>query len=240
MATIDPHVAAALAARPLSRLTHFTPARNLSHIVENGALRSVKDLSADVRACYTPTDRRRLDGQPDKVCCSLEYPNVFYFDHAKSGQEATNYPDWVCLILDKAVASYVGTQFCTRNAAANVAKIPGVTGLEACYADAVTGQGRRIRERGPRHNPACPTDVQAEVLVPAPIPVSDVRGIVFPSEPAAQEEHGRLDRFNLLPPPHIEWLVSPGFFSRATVTSAVQRGLTVSLVRWAPTVRGVP
>lgn len=65
-------VVAALAALPLARLTHFTPALNLPSIFADRQLRSVKDLSGDVRACYRATDLQRLDGYPDKVCCSLQ------------------------------------------------------------------------------------------------------------------------------------------------------------------------
>lgn len=104
-APVNANVAAALAAWPLARLTHFTPALNLPNIVADHQLRSVKNLAEDVRACYRATDLQRLDGYPDKVCCSLQYPNGFYFDIAKRRPDVINYPDWVCLLLDKYVAA---------------------------------------------------------------------------------------------------------------------------------------
>lgn len=230
--TADPAVAAALDALPLTRLTHFTPARNLPHILADRELRSVADLSESVRACYTPTDRQRLDGHPEKVCCSFQHPNGYYFDIARRGETARNYPDWICLLIDKAAAAEDGTLFCARNGAAGGAR-PGPDALAACYAPAVTGQGGQTRRRGAAHDPASPTDVQAEVLLPAPVPLSLVRAIVFPSDAAAREEQGRLDRlgrFSAAPP----FAVGPGLFDKWVVAAAVTRGVPVEIAPWAP------
>lgn len=232
---VDLEIAVALAALPLARLAHFTPALNLPSIVADGQLRSVKDLSRDVRACYRATDLRRLDGYPDKVCCSLQYPNGFYFDIARRDAAAVNYPNWVCLLLDKVVAAAEGTLFCPRNAAAADAHaVPGAVGLSACYAPSVRGQGGRVRSRGPQHDPGSPTDVQAEVLVTAPVPLTAIHGIVFPSEAAAVEEYGRLDRFGLLPPNSVRWVVSPDMFDRWAITAAVQSSRYFPEMIWSP------
>lgn len=179
---VNVEVAAALAALPLARLTHFTPALNLPGILADRQLRSVKDLSEDVRACYRVTDLQRLDRYPDKVSCSLQYPNGFYFDIARRKPDVINYPDWVCLLLDKTIAAAEGTLFCPRNAAAAACHtVPGAAGLYACYAPSVRGHGGQTRTRGPQHDPGSPTDVQAEVLVTAPVPLSAIYAIVFPT-----------------------------------------------------------
>lgn len=234
---IDVEVATALAALPLARLTHFTPALNLPSIFADGQLRSVKDLSEDVRACYRATDLRRLDGYPDKVCCSLQYPNGFYFDIARREADVVNYPDWVCLLLDKTVAAAQGSLFSPRNAAAAAARaVPGVAGLNACYAPSVRGQGGQTRTRGPKHDPGSPTDVQAEALVTAPVPLSAIYAIVFPAEAAAVEEHGRLDRFGLLPPADIQWVISPDMFDKWAITEAVRSSCYFPDIIWSPSV----
>lgn len=221
--SVDVEVAAALASLPLARLTHFTPAMNLPHIFTDGQLRSVKDLSEDLRACYRATDLQRLDGYPDKVCCSLQYPNGFYFDIARRKPDVINYPDWVCLLLDKSIAAAQGTLFCPRNAAAAAGQtVPGVAGLRACYAPSVIGQGGRAYTRGPQHDAGSPTDIQAEVLVTAPIPLWAIHAIVFPTEAAARQEHGRLDRLGTLPPDSVQWVISPGMFEKWTIASAVR------------------
>lgn len=232
---INVEVAAVLAALPLARLTHFTPALNLPSIFADGQLRSVKDLSEDVRACYRATDLQRLDSYPDKVCCSLQYPNGFYFDIARRKPEVVNYPDWVCLLLDKTVAAAEGTLFCPRNAAAAAdSAVPGAAGLNACYAPSVRGQGGQTRTRGPRHDPGSPTDIQAEVLVTAPVPLSAIYAIVFPAEAAAVEEYGRLDRFGKLPPDGMQWMISPGMFDKWVITAAVQSSRHFPDIIWSP------
>jgi hypothetical protein len=233
---VDIEVAAALAALPLARLTHFTPSLNLPSIFADGQLRSVKDLSEDVRACYRATDLQRLDGYLDKVCCSMQYPNGFYFDIARREADV-NYPDWVCLLLDKAVAATKGTLFCPRNAAAAAGRaVPGVVGLNACYAYSVRGQGGLTRTRGPQHDPGSPTDVQAEALVTAPVPLSAIYAIVFPAEAAAVEEYGRLDRFGLLPPDGIQWVISPGMFDKWAISDAVRSRRYFPDIMWSPSV----
>lgn len=220
---IDVAVSSLLDKMPLARLAHFTPAQNLPGILCDGELRSVKDLSTDVRACYRATDLQRLDGYPDKICCSLQYPNGFYFDIARRKHDAINYPDWVCLLIDKMVAATEGTLFCPRNAAASEAgAAAGAVALQNCYAPAVVGQGGRTRGRGPKHDPGSPTDVQAEVLVSAPIPLSAIYAIVFPTAAAAAEEYGRLDRFGIAPPVSLQWVVSPDMFDKVRIAAAVQ------------------
>lgn len=225
MTDINIEVAAALPALPFTRLTHFTPSLNLPNIVADGELRSVKALKDDVRACYRATDLQRLDGFPDKVCCSIQYPNGYYFDIARRRHDVINYPDWVCLLLDKGLVTTEGTLFSPRNAAAAGKRpVPGAAGLQACYAPSVPGQGGQMRTRGPRHDPRCPTDVQAEVLATAPVPLSAIHGVVFPTAAAAEEEYGRLDRFGTLPPDEVQWIISPSMFDKIAITNAVRFG----------------
>lgn len=236
MTSLDASVAAALAPMPLARLAHFTPSRNLPHIIADGELRSVTDMRADARACYSATDLQRLDGYPDKVCCSFQYPNGFYFDKARAKRDAVNYPDWVCLLLNKTAAATQGTLFCPRNAAAgrHLAK-PGVEGLQACYAPSVTGQGGQTRSRGPRHDPGSATDVQAEVLITAPIPLSMVYSIVVPTKTAAKQEYGRLEQLGLLPPAHVRWIVCGDMFRKWRITNAVFDSQYLTETVWLPT-----
>ena len=233
MTELDLQVADQIRALGVSRLVHFTPARNLPHILEDAELRSVASMRNDVRACYTPTDRARHDGHPDKLCCSVQYPNPFYFRDAK-GRGSANYPDWVHLLLDPLLAATLGTVFTRRNAAAAAAAAaPGIDGLLACYARQVRGSGGHSRHRGPSHDPACPTDLQAEVLLPAPVALSAVHAIVFPTEAAALNEYGRLDRAGLLAdaPPFV---VCPGMSDAQAVTAAVTAGVELEESAWLP------
>lgn len=230
-AGVDAGVAAALLGHPLARLTHFTPARNLPSILEHEELRSSKDLDADVRASYAKSDLERLDGHPEMVCCSLQYPNAFYFRTARAKPIAQNFPDWVCLLLDRNLAAWAGTLFCHRNAAAGRGAYlqRGAAAFLGCYADEV--QGKDVYRRGPHHDPGSPTDIQAEVLLPAPIPLSSVTGIVVPSADAAAQEYGRLKQMSL-DPSGLSWVVSTGMFDPWSVAKAVQRSVYLPETLW--------
>lgn len=216
---------------PLTRLTHFTPSRNLPHILQDGELRSVADMTDDVRACYNPTDLKRLDGQLDKISCSFQFPNSFYWEIAR--RASVNYPDWTCLVIDKMAAAMNGTFFCPRNASAERGT-PGLDALRRCYAPTVVGQGGKTRSRGARHDPRSATDVQAEVQLVAPVPLSVVRAMVFPTREAAEEEYGRLDRLSLIPR-GLTWLVAGKMFDKWAVSKAVTDSQYFQEDPWFPT-----
>ena len=232
---IDPEVAAELAALPLERLVHVTPALALPSILIDGELRSTSDLKDDVRASYRAIDRDRLDGQLSKISCSFQYPNTYYLRRARHKLSIHNFPDWVCLLLDKRVAAHAGTLFCHRNAAAKDANsIPGVAGLRACFAPSVRGHRSSTYTRGRGHDPASPTDIQAEVLVTAPIALADVRAIVFKTEADAMQEYGRLGQLGVSLPDHIRWVVAEGMFMWPRVKKAVQTSRFFPMTDWSP------
>ncbi|MEV0217613.1 DarT ssDNA thymidine ADP-ribosyltransferase family protein [Micromonospora sp. NPDC050695] len=104
--------------------------------------------------------------------------------------------------------------------------------MRACYAETVVG--KNVYTRGPNHDPGSPTDVQAEVLVVAPVPMSAIRAIVFPSKAAAEEEYGRLDRFGVAPPGHANYVISPDMFNKWKITDAVQNSQYFSETPWSP------
>lgn len=230
----DPAVAAALRARGVTRLLHFTPARNLPHILGDQRLRAVQELTEDVRAVYAATDPHRLDGHPDKISCSIEYPNAFYLDRVKHKESARNYPDWVFLVLDPLLAATPSALFCARNAAAAGGALlqPGTAGLQACYAPAVPGAYGRTYRRGPHHDPAAPTDAQAEVLVPGPIDLTSVRMIVGPTGEHVAEERARLERVGL-DPDVVPWGVAPQLFSAQGASNTARFGGTITISPWA-------
>lgn len=230
--TDDPDVLAAVEGHPLARLVHFTPSRNLHPILTAKALRSSKDLDVNSRGQYAKSDLLRLDQHPDHVCCSLQYPNGFYFHSARHDLRVQNYPDWVCLLLDKRLAATLGTLFCHRNAAAGYGAYlkPGVEAFSACYDQVVYGKDRY--ERGPDHDPGSPTDVQAEVLIPAPIPLSYISGIVVPSEEHAVLENGRLVQLGH-DTTRLNWIVCPDMFNKYAVTRAVQHSHYLTETPWS-------
>ncbi len=151
--------------RGITRLCHFTPSQNLAHIAEDpkGILAS-QHLENDEKAVFNPTDSNRWDSHPNHVCCSIQYPNAWYFRTARSKESL--FPDWVILLIEAHYLWHVGTKFCPRNAAAGGGRSirEGAEAFEALFAGTV--EGSRTLRRGPSHPAFLPTDEQAEVLVP--------------------------------------------------------------------------
>ncbi|WP_194290575.1 DarT ssDNA thymidine ADP-ribosyltransferase family protein [Modestobacter roseus] len=230
---VEPEVLEELQRRGVSSVYHFTPARNLPHILRDERLRSVDDLDEDVRAFYANTDPNRFDGHTDKISCSLEFPNAWYLRRTVGKDKAINYPDWVILELEPEVAAIPGALFCYRNAAAANGRLlqPGATALISCYAYSVIGAQDRTYTRGPRHNPAAPTDGQAEVMVPGPIPLSSVRTVIHSSASLAAQEWARLERLGRNPAV-VDWASSPKLFDAYAVTSAAQNGSLIEVTPW--------
>jgi ssDNA thymidine ADP-ribosyltransferase DarT-like protein len=230
-----PTIPGIMADHDVTRVCHFTPSRNLPHILRDGEVRATKDLAEDVRAVYTATDLDRLDGHPDKVCCTIEYPNAYYWNKARAKGEAPLFPTWVVLLIDAAVLFRPGTLFCTGNASKGFGATAraGADGLLAAYAPAVTGSGDRTFTRGPSHLPASPTDLQAEVLVPGPIPLTDVLAIAVATVEQAATERAILSRLSH-PVGKVKWMIAPLMFQPTGLAAAIQAGRRPPETFWSP------
>jgi hypothetical protein len=226
----EPSAQQALANCRATRLAHFTPARNLPHILSDGAIRSSKDLADNAPDHFDPTDLQRFDQHPDKVCCTFQMPNGYYLDKARKKNEYTNYPDWVCLFLDVDLVLRPRTLFAPANAATRSGQLlrEGGGALEACFAP-ISGEYRR----GPRHMPGAATNLQAEVLVPGPIDLRHLQAVAVPSASAAATESARL-RMLGADPASVNWVVSPVLFDRDRLSASVRFGTLVPETPWTP------
>ena len=206
--------------RGITRLCHFTPSRNLAHIASDfrGLLAS-RHLQNDETAVFNPTDKARLDGYPDHVCCLIQYPNAWYFRKAREKERL--FLDWVVLLIDPSSLWRADTKFCVRNAAAGYGRgvRGGVAAFDALFADSV--EGARTYRRGPHHPDFLPTDEQAEVLIPDRIGSDSVSGVVVRDEDQAALETSRL-RLADLPVPRI--VVVPEFFDPHALSGGLRRG----------------
>ena len=206
--------------RGITRLCHFTPSHNLGHIAEDrvGILAS-KHLGEDEKAVFNPTDSERLDGYPDHVCCSIQYPNAWYFRKAR-GREPL-FRDWVILLIKPHYLWYVGAKFCPRNAATEHGRLvdEGAEAFEALFADTV--EGTYTYRRDHRHPAFLPTDEQAEVLIPDHIRRGDVIGIAVYDDEQAQREVARL---KLLGQSLSPILIVPEFFDPNKLSQLLRAG----------------
>jgi len=215
-----------------SRLAHFTPARNIWHIAEDGAIRSSKDLADNAPEYFDPTDRERFDRHPEMVCCSFEYPNGYYLAQARNKPEYANYRDWICLLLDPALVERPGALFCGWNAArgSGAYLLEGGAALLDCFANPSKPGGY---SRGSRHHPGAASDLQAEVLVPGPIELPRIQAVVVPNTETALNLYGVLHRQNL-GPHRFRWAVAPVFFTRDRLSQRIRFGGTIEETEWTP------
>lgn len=231
-------VAGALATLPVTRLIHFTPAMNLFSILRDGEIRPSDDLEGDEQPHFTATDEERIDGHPEHVCCSFEYPNAYYQARARAKADLRNYPEWVCLILDVDLVLRDGVLFYPCNAATACGSYGGSGAnhlLDMWANPSIPGKW----PRKPRHHPAVPTDVQAEVQIPGAIPVSAATAIVGASADQCRDLYGTLAAHNLFPE-RFEWRYAPLFYDRSGLTAAIHSGAIPPEHPWDPAAEARP
>jgi hypothetical protein len=221
-------------ARGITRLCHFTPSRNLVHILTGDAgVLPTRALRSEVRAEFSQNDLQRLDGYEGHVCCTVEYPNAWYLVRAQARD--TLFPDWVVLLVARRHLYREGTLFCPRNAAAGYGSSvqQGSEGFRALYKQSVVGQGGVLRNRTPHHLACSPTDDQAEVLVPGAVPLTDVRGIVVADESQAKREALRIRTLSV-PSDRYPILIAPVLFQRYLLSAAIRKGERPAEMVWTP------
>jgi hypothetical protein len=215
--------------RGIERLCHFTPSRKLPHILaDERGIRSVAELEADGADTLNQNDPLRLEGDAI-INCSIEYPNTWLLDKMQDREKV--FPDWVVLLLDPSLLWRDDALFTPRNAASGVPQVPGIVGFNALFAELVVGAGGRSFRRTTAMLVNCPTDGQAEVLIPRNIDRSLIRGIAVASEAQAETEIARLGMLNNIP--EVNWFVAPGMFSPNWV-NVVRAGRRPNETRYVP------
>ena len=185
--------------RGITRLCHFTPSRNLGHIAadKEGVLASCH-LKENEKNILNPTDLERLDGYLDHVCCSVQYPNAWYFRAARNREPL--FLDWVVLFITPDYLWRAGTKFSPRNAATERGGLVQ-EGYEAFLALFAKSVGEYARGAG--HPNFLPTDEQAEVLIPDRVRREDILAVAVCDEAQAKREDSRLELLGLKPVPFV-------------------------------------
>jgi hypothetical protein len=211
MKDVDLEVAEECKRRGVSRVCHFTQSRKLAHILsEPLGIRSVAVLSETGADTLNQNDPSRFDGRPDCINCSIEYPNTHLMRVLK--ERETLFKDWVVLLIHPRVLWRKGTVFTPLNAAARASKhAEGLSGIRAIYAPSVPGKYGKERQRTETMLPCCPTDDQAEALIPHSISRELILGIAVATEGQADMEAGRLSLCKDVPP--MRWVVAPALFT---------------------------
>jgi hypothetical protein len=210
--------------RGITRLCHFTPSRNLISIArgETGVL-ATRHLRADEQAVFTPTDLLRLDRHEDYVCCSIQYPNAWFLEKAREREWL--FRDWIIILISPSYLWMSGTRFSPRNAAAASGRgiTEGEDAFKALFAPQVRGAYDRIYWRSATHLPECPTDEQAEVLVPDRIDFRDILGVVVRDEAQAKNERVRIE-LDGTSNPRFAYVVAPDFFNPRGLSANIRNG----------------
>ncbi|MGB7684857.1 MAG: hypothetical protein WBL45_03655 [Solirubrobacterales bacterium] len=123
--------------REISRLAHFTPTRNLVHIVTSSdGLKSTTMMSEEERSEFNQQDLQRLDRHPDHISCTIEYPNSYYYRKKRRSArgEERLFPNWVCLLLLPKHLWRETTLLCPHNAAGwgGLRSVPDLSVLCRC------------------------------------------------------------------------------------------------------------
>lgn len=213
--------------RSITRLCHFTPSRNLAQILMgNMGILATKKLKDDERSVYTPTDLVRLDGFPDHICCTIEYPNAWYFEKARAKEIL--FKDWVVLFIDPKYLWSKGTKFCFRNAAAGFGAdvAEGELAFQRMFADRTVGAYGKAFVRTKQRLDSCPTDEQAEVLVPDTISMGDIIGVAVQSEEQARDEVVRIKLLNVAKAvwDGLHFVIAPVLFDKYQLSSDIKFG----------------
>ncbi len=198
--------------RGITRLCHFMQSRKLSHVLtQTQALLPTKQLYDRYRDLLDVTDNVRLDRHLDHVCCSIEYPNSWYLHQIHDRDPL--FKDRVIVCLNPALVWERETLFCPRNAAAQGGALiqTGWRGWQALFVPQVPGSYGRTRIRTPQRLDCCPTDDQAEALVPDAIPQHYIRAVVVKDAQQAHREQTRLQVLGVQP--LFSWIVAADLFT---------------------------
>ncbi len=199
--------------RDITRLCHFMQSRKLQHVLtQTQAILPTRQLQDRYPDLLDVTDTARLDGHLNHICCSVEYPNSWYFQKVRERDHL--FTDWVILCLDPALLWEREALFSPRNAAAQHGALlrSGWHGWQALFALQVAGAHGKMRRRTPQMLACCPTDGQAEVLIPDAISQCYITAIIVQNEKQARKEQVRLTclKVNV----SFTWIVAPTLFTR--------------------------
>jgi ssDNA thymidine ADP-ribosyltransferase, DarT len=223
----------------ISRLCHLTPLRNLLHVASGEGLKSVAELN-ECRDPFDQQDLDRLDKRPDHISCSIEYPNVWYLRRRRQGATPLQhlFPEWVCLLVNPRYLWRQGTEFAPRNASAAGGRLlrPGFDAFRDLYAAQVAG-ARGVTYGRSAKPPPCPTDDQAEVMVPKRIPLADANTVVLGSETQAANAAAAL-RWSGVSSDAFRFRICPEFFE-VGLSAMLRRGRRPVETAWAPRVPDV-
>lgn len=221
--------------RGITRICHFTPSRNLVHIVAEGkGVLSTAQLNQNERALFTQQDLTRLDAHPAHISCSIQYPNAWYYASKRNPVgEASNFPDWVMLEIDPHHLARADTLYCQNNAGGGTLLEAGVEAFESLYALKVKDSKGRTFNRAPTRPKSCPTNDQAEAMIYDRIPLEDIRAIFVPDTAQAARVHAQLEQVGA-DVSLFRYAIAESFFNPRRISAEIRKGVAPAEIPWNP------
>ena len=202
--------------RGITRLCHFTKAKNLPHILEKGIL--ANDF---IKNDYTfdPNDKLRLDGKTKYINCSIQIPNIFYFNNIY--EKDIKFKEWIVLFINPHIIDN-NSMFCPVNAAKcnGIYIEKGVKAFEKLFDD-IDEIGNIYRTKKMKNN--IPTNIQAEVLIYKEIPTQFIEAIAVPTEEQAKRE---ICRLKTLKKKILPIYIIPDLFNKQ-LSDKIRRGIEI-------------
>jgi hypothetical protein len=197
-------IVAAIAARDVQRLRHFTTNAGITGILATGEVRSRSLLAADayLDRIYYPNCETRVDPRwTGHVSVSVTDINDAFFSICSGSATWHRGMDgfWAVVEFDPILIAHRGVWFATtNNRYSNVSRQQGRAGFDAMFADVV--HPFRPISRSPvlirdGLSAAQPTDPQAELLYPEAIPVEFIRAILVSRDEDAHSVASQLGVF---------------------------------------------
>jgi len=209
-----------VAGRGITRLCHFTAFENLESIISSRAIKSRATLQS-TGAHFVFNDPGRYDSHPELVSFTIEYPNVYMIEKLNNNLKVAR--EWVVLCVDPLQLGRPGVLFSRFNASHHDSElVPGIDGFMRLFSDEPNSLGHPRSKLFP---PSVPTDLQAEALIPDPIPISAVLAIVTPSATLTGRVQQLLTARDVDLPVHI----NPRFLDKTWITRNLFQGNTVHL-----------
>lgn len=168
----------------VTRLCHFTKLQSLPHILQSfEGIKATKRISQDLLNSIDPV---RADGELDYVCCSIEYPNSWYLDHARERNEDIVFREWVIIYINLDILKVREAKVSECNAAKNrgqYIKVADEVNTKKLFDEHLSSF--RIARPASMLS-ACPTNGQAEVLIKGNIPRQYMMAIAVGNEETAK------------------------------------------------------
>lgn len=170
--------------RGVTRLCHFTKIKSLVHIITSpSGILATQFIQSDIKQ---QNDDLRADGALNYVCCSIEYPNAWYWNNLRKRDEDAIFREWVILCIDTEIVKYRKIRFCPCNASYRNGQFitQDLSRFDELFAES-TAVGDKRYSRSPKMLSCCTTDGQAEFLIERDIPLRYIKSIIVGNEDVA-------------------------------------------------------